>query len=470
MRAQRWRTEGRFVVPAVIAAGLAVYAAGRINWVAHQPLWLVLAALLATVVIGYASDHFGAGCRPWQFHLRLAAKTASIAFCLYLTGWGPMLMVGLLYTLADTIDTFGPEKLLAALGWAAAAVTAGELAIATGIAPSMVRQPVVHGLAVLAFAGLAAAGLYLRLATMRRLEALRELALEQERFRALVQHSSDVILLLDASGRVRYASPSASAFTGATTGATPIEETPIEDLRQLLHPDDLAAAQEMLAAPRGETVRSELRIARSDGEWRYLELVASNLLDNPGVEGIVINGRDITERKLIEQELAERATHDPLTGLANRVLLVDRLSRTLTRLERRPGDAVLLYLDLDHFKEVNDLAGHEAGDALLVTLAQRLLGEIRASDTLARVGGDEFVALLDGGITPETAMQVANRMIAACEAPVPWGGGAHAVSASVGVVSCQAGQSVEEVLRQADLAMYMAKQEGRARASLFGAP
>jgi diguanylate cyclase (GGDEF)-like protein len=216
----------------------------------------------------------------------------------------------------------------------------------------------------------------------------------------------------------------------------------------------------------------EVRLRHVDGPWRWVELVATNMVGNAAVGGIVMNGRDITERKLAESDLAMRATHDPLTGVANRVLLLERLEHALERTTRSETTVGVLYVDLDRFKEVNDRFGHDAGDQLLVVLVDRVTALLRRSDTLARVGGDEFVVILDpdgagsGDEMTERATTVATRLIACCATPAVIDGETIEVGASVGIAVGAPPRTATELLRAADLAMYRAKHEGRGRFSL----
>jgi len=177
----------------------------------------------------------------------------------------------------------------------------------------------------------------------------------------------------------------------------------------------------------------------------------------------------------VEQRLADAALHDPLTGLPNRTLLADRLRSTLARTGRSGHQLAVLFCDLDGFKAVNDSGGHAAGDAVLEATAQRLLATVRAEDTAARVGGDEFVVVLEpssrGWAGPDGApidvrayaVLVAERIEEALAQPVEFDGHEYAVTASIGVAFAQAGDDVEEILAQADAAMYQAKSLGKNR-------
>ncbi len=176
---------------------------------------------------------------------------------------------------------------------------------------------------------------------------------------------------------------------------------------------------------------------------------------------------DALERQAIEDDIRHRALHDSLTGLPNRALFLDRLDHTLAALRRRGGLAAILFLDLDHFKLVNDSLGHHVGDELLTAAAPRLKQAVRASDTVARFGGDEFGILLEAIADERDAIQMAERVAAAFSRPFVLDGNEHFVSASVGIALARGGELAAELIRDADAAMYRAKERGRARYELF---
>ncbi|HEV7665104.1 MAG TPA: EAL domain-containing protein [Chloroflexota bacterium] len=302
----------------------------------------------------------------------------------------------------------------------------------------------------------------------RRAELLQREALRQseERFRSLVQNASDVIAILDAEATIGYASPAVESLWGQQPA-----ELRGANLLDLVHPDEKFAAagylRSVLAQP-GGTVTSELRLRHIDGTWRDFEVVATNLLDQAAVNGIVTTCRDITERKTFERELSRLAFSDTLTGLPNRALLQDRLTQALARANRSMRKVALLFLDLDRFKVVNDSLGHAIGDALLVEVANRLSACLRVGDTAARLGGDEFTVLLEDVVDESEALEVAQRIAEALRLPITLDGRAVFVSASIGIaLSGPNCQDTDGLLRNADLALYRAKSEGRARHALF---
>ena len=230
--------------------------------------------------------------------------------------------------------------------------------------------------------------------------------------------------------------------------------------------DELAEVVSRVAAS-GTVQRLDALLCCKDGGLVDVSLTMSPVYGHGGeVTGFSVIGRDITAGKLAQQDLKHRALHDALTGLPNRDLLLDRLHQALFR-ARRHGDRVaLLFLDLDDFKLVNDGLGHLAGDELLVQVARRLSRTVRADDTVARFGGDEFVLVCEVG-TAEAATQMGNRLLKAFEAPFPLGRQDVTVTASIGLVLAGRDPTAEGLLQDADTAMYRAKTKGRSRIELF---
>ena len=310
----------------------------------------------------------------------------------------------------------------------------------------------------------------LALSDNRRL--VRDRAAQEARFRSLVQHASDVVTVVDAHGWVRYVSPALRRVLGFDLPALSGSYTPTTTLprfTELLHRDEHEAAEQFLRSvvaggPEHVSAAVVWRARHADGSWRYVETTATNLLADPTVTGVVLNTRDVTERLRLEDELTHRALHDPLTGLANRTLLRDRAAHALA-LAARHADGVrtsaMLLVDLDDFKHVNDSLGHGAGDALLVTVSRRLLAATRDSDTVARLGGDEFAVLLEEMAGPADATAVADRIVRAMRAPVSLDGKEVVIGASIGIAVAHDGDGVEELLRNADVALYEAKGRGK---------
>jgi diguanylate cyclase (GGDEF)-like protein len=211
----------------------------------------------------------------------------------------------------------------------------------------------------------------------------------------------------------------------------------------------------------------ECRLRHADGAWRHIEMVIRNLLDDDAVRGIVINYRDVTERKELEARLRHQALHDPLTALANRDLFYDRVNHALAQRRRSGGLIGVVYVDLDNFKNVNDALGHAAGDRLLEAAAMRLRTTTRRGDTCARLGGDEFGVLLTGLSGEEDAHEAAERILSALADVVDSRGEPLHVDASAGVAIARGSETADEVIGNADLAMYRAKHMGRGRYEMF---
>jgi diguanylate cyclase (GGDEF)-like protein/PAS domain S-box-containing protein len=286
------------------------------------------------------------------------------------------------------------------------------------------------------------------------------------RLAALVSHASDVVAILDANGRLTYLSPS-----GAQLLAAPVDELIGRHWLEFLHPSDLADAERFLAAlAPGASGSLDHRIPQPDGAWRDVETLATNLLTDNTVAGIVLNSRDVSERKALERRLAHLAFHDSLTGLPSRALLIDRIQHALDRGRRDGTQAAVLFLDLDDFKAVNDTLGHAAGDLVLTEIATRLNACVRACDTAARVGGDEFALLLDELDGQDYAVTIAERIAASISQPIAVGDHEFVTAPSIGIaLAADAIDSPEQLLSRADAAMYQAKAHGKARFALFPA-
>jgi diguanylate cyclase (GGDEF)-like protein/PAS domain S-box-containing protein len=292
-----------------------------------------------------------------------------------------------------------------------------------------------------------------------------ELRQREARFRALVQNSSDSITVIDAHHQVTYQSPSVERMLGVVPSA--LQDKPITDL---IHPDDrsaLSALLDKVAMPGGTTAQVEARWRHRDGSWRICEMTVANLLDEPAVRGLVINARDITDRKALEEQLEHQAFHDSLTGIANRALFKDRLHQSVARAARRLEKPAVLFIDLDGFKTINDSAGHAVGDELLAAVAGRLRPFVRTGDTMARLGGDEFAILLEDIDDLSAATSVAQRITDALKEPFTLAHRESFISASIGIAPFTAAQDPDELLRNADIAMYMAKAAGKGRYEVF---
>lgn len=285
----------------------------------------------------------------------------------------------------------------------------------------------------------------------------------ETRFAALVENASDLIAVLSTDGRVEYASP-------ATTRLLAREDGSLEgaNLLELVHPDDVPGDLLALAQPDEQGIGSpvELRLRADDGSWRHLEVVVSDLTDNPVIGGVVLNARDVTDRVEAVHALAAKAYTDALTGLPNRVRLLDRLGQALLDGEGQVG---LILCDLDHFKAVNDAYGKEFADLLLQELAHRIGEVVGDRATLGRLRSDEFMVLLPGLDDPADVVRLANKVRAAVSRPFAHGGDRTSITASLGIAFSAAGRDPEVVLAEADEALAHAKSVGRDRSEVFNA-
>jgi diguanylate cyclase (GGDEF)-like protein/PAS domain S-box-containing protein len=564
--------------------------ARRLDLIASTPLWIVcgllIVAFLSTCVTTALWGDHDDGWRLWA---RVAVQTFGITAVMYAIGWGPMLAIGLVFGAVESMRLSGSRAAVPSMMMSIAALSFGELAIALGIAPTLVEQPLVHGLAVLAALGVTFTIKQFERATID--TELVEAALRQreEHFRALVQHASDIIMVIGLDANIRYVSPAFEAILGYS----PVEAIGMAGL-ELAHPDDVellrAAISGGSSGPLAGT--AEARLCQRNGTWRWFDVIVTDLSRNPSVAGWVANLRDITERKaqeaalseaqevfrhafddapigiglvgldgriqranrsmaellgrtqeelvgtlildlthpddrgeteehadrlnrseidfyrlekrylrpdgspvwaslsvslvrdiegrplyqigqleditdrkLLADKLAHDAAHDSMTGLLNRAAFTEHVSAALAA--RGDRAVAVLFIDLDHFKVVNDSLGHALGDVLVTTVAQRLRSTLRPDNVVARFGGDEFVVLCANLSGEDAAAAIARRLLDAVAEPVLMMNEEIFVTASIGIAVADDPDTSETLLRHADAAMYRAKNDGRARAVLF---
>ncbi|WP_457637091.1 bifunctional diguanylate cyclase/phosphodiesterase [Oceanithermus sp.] len=287
----------------------------------------------------------------------------------------------------------------------------------------------------------------------RRLQ--KALARSEERFRTILQNSSDITCVLDQKLRVRYISPAVEEVLGYE--ARRLAGLPVT---RAIHPEDRERLRRAVAAVMEDPklqLHVSFRIFSAKGEVRWLEARGRNLLTNPAIRGLLVSARDITEHKVYEAQVEQMAFYDALTGLANRRLLRERVEEAIAGGSQ--GFA-FIYIDLDRFKNVNDTLGHDVGDALLVQVAKRLSGEAGEGDVLARLGGDEF-AVLARRQDEESVLELAQRLVHSLRPPFEIDEHRIHVSGSAGIALYpQDGATFEQLLRHADIAMYRAKDDG----------
>jgi diguanylate cyclase (GGDEF)-like protein/PAS domain S-box-containing protein len=591
------RLKGQVLDP-LLLAGLPVAAVFCLlrfgGLVAPTPYWVIV-----LIVFGAQAISLLAGAawlnRPegWRLTAYVGAVMGVIGIVAYSTGWGPILSLGFIFGAASILENLGSKATKPALIWTVVYMGIGQLAISTGVAPSLISQPRIDGLAVLCLFGVLLTIALLGRSTSAREHVESDLRHSARRFEALVRHASDIIIVVDEVGQLQYVSPAFERVLGKSRdefGARPAVE--------LMHPDDVA---KMRSTPSGDQSdvdigrRTELRMQHANGTWRWFEATVTDHLADPDVRGLVSNLHDITDRKhadealreaherfrsafenapigmsmadldgvilranpamgrilgrnagdlpgqhidafthhddqdlsntelarlvagesesyriekrychadghdvwtslhvscvrdnegkplyfigqvedvtesrALRERLAQAAIHDPLTSLPNRELFMDRLETSLHLASRDRHRVLVMFLDIDRFKLINDSLGHDVGDQILCAVADRLRSVMRASDTLARFGGDEFTILRPEDHDEKEALEAAERLVGAMADPIVLPSGEIFVSLSVGMaLSSGDAVSAAMLLRNADVAMYQAKDRGPARIEIY---
>jgi|GEM_PF-6405104 len=289
---------------------------------------------------------------------------------------------------------------------------------------------------------------------------------------ALFELAADLAVVLDTTGRVTRVIHEQPNILGARR--VPLEGVSIY---ALCHPDDAARVLDFVTAaldqPSGNPpVQTELRFLHTDGTWRAMDVSIANLSDLPSVGGLALVARDITHRRVAEQEIRRQALYDPLTSLPNRALFFTYLEHAIARADRRSEPVVVMFMDLDDFSLINARLGRETGDAVLAGIGERLRTTLRATDTAARMGDDEFTVLLEDVGHLDEAEVVANRLTSVLRSPIEVGGQSIVAPASIGVAFSHPASRLPNVpneirlgdlLRQADAALYRAKSTGKDR-------
>jgi diguanylate cyclase (GGDEF)-like protein/PAS domain S-box-containing protein len=564
--------------------------AARLDLISPTPIWILCTLLVVGFVFTSISHALWADCHEgWRLWARVSIQTFNITAVMYAIGWGPMLAIGLVFGVVECIRVSGSRAVPPAMVLSFAALGIGELAIAAGIAPTLVAQPLVHGLAILAALGVIFTIKQFERVVVETERVQDEMRQNEQRFRALVQHASDIIMVLGSDGIIRYVSPAFETILGY-----PASEAVGMNGVELAYPDDLDVLRDALVAgsPRHGTGAAEIRLCTRTGRWLWFDVIVTDLSRDPSVGGWVANLRDvtdrkaqaealneaqevfrhafddapigiglvaldgrilranramgvllgrtqedligrsvshlthpadlamsddhrsrlnhgeidsyrlekryvrpdgsivwaalsvslvrdisgqplyligqledITDRKALADQLAHDAAHDAMTGLLNRASFTRRVTATLEAHTERK--VAVLFIDLDRFKVINDSLGHALGDELVETVAGRLRDTLRGGSVVARFGGDEFVVLCDDLADDDAAMAVARRLLAAIAEPVALSTQEVFVTASIGIALATPGATSDTMLRDADAAMYQAKNTGRSRAVIF---
>jgi diguanylate cyclase (GGDEF)-like protein/PAS domain S-box-containing protein len=419
---------------------------------------------------------------PFLLSLRSAGPRSALS-------WGRGLEAGLLFGGLAVVAYFGfatswqPRYLVFPfLAWAAwrfrqrgaapAALLASAVAVWTtvnGIGPLAQESLLDRMVALQVFnATVAFASIVLAALVSERMRAEEELRRSEERVSGMLISATSAILVVAEDGRIQLANPQAENIFGY------LHDELISLSVEALVPESFRISHahhrgEYLKDPRARPMGLGMDLAarRKDGTEFPAEIGLSSFATPEGrLVTYIIS--DITQRKRAEDALAHRALHDPLTDLCNRTLFMDKLRQALARSQRHGNLVAVLFLDLDHFKVVNDSLGHDAGDTVLVRMAARLRAALRPEDTASRFGGDEFVILLEDIDGQRQAIDIAGRLSRAVAEPIELEAGEIVVTTSVGIAMARGtAESPEAVVRDADAAVFRAKERGRARYELF---
>jgi diguanylate cyclase (GGDEF)-like protein/PAS domain S-box-containing protein len=440
----------------------------RFNVAVREPVWLWCLVFLALIVSNRGIDVlYSRTPNPRLLHARIAVPVVCVTFVIYLTGWGPVLLEAYALVALESMALGGSRVWRISAAWSMAGILAGQVAIAEGWAPSRIAVGEGNAMAVM---GAFILFFIIRMAAAtveQREEAESSMRISEDRFRSLIQNSRDATIVMDETGVCTFVSPAIVHLVGLEP-----KDLLGRAATDFVHPDDRDRLAERLGSQFEQahsTVLVQFRMARSDSRWREVEAVVTDQRDRPSVAGFVANVRDITERKEFESLLAHRALHDPLTGLANRQLILDRAEQMLVRCRRACEPVAALFIDLDNFKDANDSLGHEAGDHLLQGVAHRISAMLRAGDTVGRLGGDEFVILTEGASLAAGPLLVADRIREVLREPFRIPGFEDlpvTVSASIGIATGDR-PTAQDLLRDADTALYRAKATGRDCYALF---
>jgi diguanylate cyclase (GGDEF)-like protein/PAS domain S-box-containing protein len=442
----------------------------------HAPLWISAVLFLFSSAFRQPEvERWVTGRESRWLTVLIGVHTATAVGLAYLTGWGPVFMpIALAAILGMWLEYTSSRVCRSFMVWGLVWGAAGQAGIALGWIPTYIPEPRVHALAVLTATSMVVLVMVLQRsasgrerrevekegADAERLEAERQLRASERRFKALVHNASDIVQTLDATGIVTYVSPAVEAIMGYRP-----EDVVGRNGMSFIHPDDLPMASRTLAGLAQDAsliTRIEVRLRHADGSWHWHEAQGRNLLADPAIGALVVNQRDISERKILEEELRFQASHDVLTGLPNRALFNDRLEHAIGRQQRSGEILAVMLLDLDDFKSVNDTLGHQAGDLLLLDVAASLRTATRPRDSVCRLGGDEFAVLLEDLPDRDAAEVAATRVFESFTGVLRSAQRVTDIGASAGVTFSLSGSvSASDMLREADLAMYAAKAAGK---------
>jgi len=461
----------RLVDPTVAAVPIAVgllWLLRSHGLIANLHVWvLFLLVGGCSILAAVANEVWPVDLSGWRLYMRVGIELTGITVIIYAIGWGPTLAVGLVFGVADCMRSVGAATTKPAIILSVVLIGLGQIGIAAGIVPTLVPQPLVQALAVLALVGLVFTIQLLGWVFGAKERSDSALVEAEARFRGSFDGAPIGICLVSVDGVILQANP---AF-GTILGSSPNDliGARIEDLT---HPEDRQVSEiwtHRLFASATTTRQLELRSLHADGHAVWVSLSASCIRTATGsAQYGICQIEDVTERRAINELIAHAAIHDPLTDLPNRTLFMDRLKIALDSMDRNPGNVMVAFVDLDHFKVINDSMGHEWGDRVLRLAAERIKDAVRPGDTVARFGGDEFVVLCGEVPDEATAFDFAERITNNLRAPLDVEQVETYVTASVGLaLAHHRDTSPERLLSDADSAMYRAKERGRATIEMY---
>ena len=446
-----------FRAAASAMTALMMWFLGRRHWMVDHPLWFLCAFLAGAFLAPVLGDAlYRARPGPLRAHARLATQTLCTAAVMYMTGWGPVLAIGYAFIAHDLLSEMGSRTWRPLLCWIAVAITAGQVAIAEGWAPSLISSSSVQGLAALEGLGVSFVIGAWGLSAARREQAETVLRGSERAFRLLFDRNPHPMWVFDTSTfgflEVNQAAVDTYGFTR--------EEFLGMDITAIRPAEHAQAVRDAVARVSSGVNQEGIWVHRTkDGRLLDVEITVQPVVF-AGRKAALVQAQDVTDRLRAEQALRVLATHDALTGLPNRTMLIDHLNQAIARCRPGGGYVGVIFLDLDRFKLINDAEGHQAGDELLTQVANRIREVIRPHDTVARLGGDEFVVVMEGIRDHGQASAALERIEQGLDEPFHVYETGFYASASQGIALAGPGDSAEEILARADAAMYVAKNKG----------
>jgi diguanylate cyclase (GGDEF)-like protein/PAS domain S-box-containing protein len=437
--------------------------------IAQTPLWVFCLLLVITTpanIWGTAWLRNGPES-TLRINFRVAGSVLTTAAIIYAAGWGSVLIVAYALGTAEMLRTAGPSVARPNLVWNWLAIAMGELAVQLHWAPSKVPLGLSHAIAITGGVALAIVTNVLSKSAEATEKAETRLRDRGEHFEALIEHATDIIGVISRSGVVQSMSPAINALLGYDPN-----EVQGMTIDHFMDDHELAVVEAFVSGMERheEVAQIELRIRHRDGTMRLVVATLSSPADWGDL--IIVNLRDITRQRQLEERLRHDASHDPLTGLLNRKSFGEACEAACQKAASLGGTVGMLYIDLDGFKQINDSFGHDLGDTVLIETAGRLSMCATRGQRVARLGGDEFAVLIESLSNESEAIALAERILDSVSRPIAVVADGVTVGASIGIaLRSDEGIEMSTLIREADAAMYTAKRNGRARWELsYDAP